>query len=243
MEDSDCAAFERGAMSADNRSIVPVAQGASSQCPVLPCPYCAVALPHNATSDDVVAKCLQMTAYTNKELDTIVRRYAMRCGAARHILKIHDTARLLPAASSLFALVGEQLCRDYLWHMTTVIDPLERCPPQPHHDGPHPMGPAAAAGPQASTGSGSTPTGLKRWMDDDEFPQWQYMGGKKKNKWAPYDHATNEHLEGAYHAGAVMVELKIDEWEYTVNLRDLTQTNTENATIRRVRRLAEAEVT
>jgi hypothetical protein len=69
------------------------------------------------------------------------------------------------------------------------------------------------------------------------------MGGKKKNKWAPYDHATNEHLENAYHAGAVMVELKIDEWEYTVNLRDLTQTNTENGTIRRVRRLAEAEVT
>jgi hypothetical protein len=78
-------------------------------------------------------------------------------------------------------------------------------------------------------------------MDDDEFPQWQYMGGKKKNKWAPYDHATNEHLEGAYQAGAVMVELTIDEWEYTVNLRDLTQTNSENGTIRRVRRLQEAE--
>jgi hypothetical protein len=78
-------------------------------------------------------------------------------------------------------------------------------------------------------------------MDVDEFPQWQYMGGKKKNKWSPYDHGTNEHLEGAYQAGAIMVELVIDDWKYTVNLHDLTQTNTENGTIRRVRRLEEAE--
>ena len=227
-------------MSADNWAIVPVPQGASSQCPVQPCPYCAVALPHNATSDDVVTKCQQMTTDTNTDLVTIVRSYTMRCGAARHILQIHDTARKLPAAPSIFALVGERLCCDYLCYMTTVIDPRQKCPPPPPDGHRLPRG-QEAVGPQASTGSGSTPRGLKRWMDDDEFPQWQYMGGKKKNKWSPYDHRTNEHLEGAYQAGAIMVELEIDDWEYTINLRDLTQTNTENGTIRRIRRLEEAE--
>jgi hypothetical protein len=78
-------------------------------------------------------------------------------------------------------------------------------------------------------------------MDVDEFPQWQYQGGKRKNKWSPYDHGANEHLEGAYKAGATMVELVIDDWNYTVNLREMTQTNSENGTIRRVRRLEEAE--
>jgi hypothetical protein len=78
-------------------------------------------------------------------------------------------------------------------------------------------------------------------MDVDEFPQWQYQGGKRKNKWSPYEHSANQHLEGAYKAGATMVELVIDDWNYTVNLREMTQTNSENGTIRRVRRLEEAE--
>ena len=67
------------------------------------------------------------------------------------------------------------------------------------------------------------------------------MGGKKKNKWARYDQYTNGELESAYQAGANGVEIEIDDWMYTVDLRALTQTNTENGTIRRVRRLEEAE--
>ena len=84
---------------------------------------------------------------------------------------------------------------------------------------------------------------MKRWMwmDDNEFPQWQYMGGKKKNKWARYDHYTNGELESAYQAGASGGEIEIDDWMYTVDLRALTQTNTQNGTIRRVRRLEKAE--
>ena len=227
-------------MSADNWQMVLVPQAASSQCPVQPCPYCAVALPHNATSDDVLTKCKQMTTETNKELNTVVSSYTRRCGAARHILRMHDTDRKLPAAGCIFDLVGPALCRDYSYHMATLIDPLGQMPPPPP-DGAHPLSTAAAAGPQPSTGSGSTPQGLKRWMDVDEFPQWQYQGGKKKNKWSPYDHGANEHLEGAYNAGATMVELVIDDWNYTVNLHELTQTNSENGTIRRVRRLENAE--
>jgi hypothetical protein len=227
-------------MSADSWQMVLVPQAASSQCPVQPCPYCAVALPHNATSDDVLTRCKQMTTDTNKELNTIVSSYTLRCGAARHILRLHDTARKLPAAPSMFDLVGPALCRDYSYHMAPLIDPLGQMPPPPP-DGAHPMSPAAAAGPQPSTGSGSTPQGLKRWMDVDEFPQWQYQGGKRKNKWSPYEHGVNKHLEGAYKAGAIMVELVIDDWNYTVDLHEMTQTNSENGTIRRVRRLEEAE--
>ena len=78
-------------------------------------------------------------------------------------------------------------------------------------------------------------------MDVDEFPQWQYQGGKRQNKWSPYEHSANQHLEGAYKLGAIMVELVIDDWKYTVDLREMTQTNSENGTIRRVRRVEETE--
>ena len=227
-------------MSVGGWQMVLVPQAAPSQCPVQPCPYCAVALPHNATTDDVLARCKQMTTDTNTELNRIVSSYTLRCGAARHILRLHDTARKLPAAQSMFDLVGPALCRDYSCYMAPLIDPLGQMPPPPP-DGAHPLSTAAAAGPQPSTGSGSTPQGLKRWMDVDEFPQWQYQGGKRKNKWSPYEHSASQHLEGAYKLGAIMVELVIDDWKYTVDLREMTQTNSENGTIRRMRRLEEAE--
>ena len=229
-------------MSVGEWQMVLVPEAAPLQCPVQPCPYCAVHLPHTATTDDVLARCKQMTTDTNAELNRIVSSYTLRCGAARHILRLHDTARKLPAAQSMFDLVGPALCRDYSYYMAPLIDPLGQMPPPPP-DGAHPLSTAAAAGPQPSTGSGSTPQGMERWMwmDDDEFPQWQYMGGKKKNRWARYDHYTNGELESAYQAGASGVEIEIDDWMYTVDLRALTQTNTENGTIRRVRRLEEAE--
>lgn len=229
-------------MSVGEWQMVLVPEAAPLQCPVQPCPYCAVALPHNATTDDVLARCKQMTTDTNAELNRIVCSYTLRCGAARHILRLHDTARKLPAAQSMFDLVGPALCRDYSCYMAPLIDPLVQMPPPPP-DGAHPLSTTAAAGPQPSTGSGSTPQGMKRWMwmDDDEFPQWQYMGGKKKNRWARYDHYTNGELESAYQAGASGVEIEIDDWMYTVDLRALTQTNTENGTIRRVRRVEQPE--
>ena len=228
-------------MTEDSWQMVLVPLPAASQCPELPCPYCAIALPHNATSDDVLARCKQMTTDTNAELNRIVSSYTRRIGAARHILRLHDTAKKLPAAPSMFDLVGPELCRDYSCHMAPLIDPAAAAGPAPRPANAPPMSPPTAAGPQASTWSGSTPTGLKRWMDDDEFPQWQYMGGKKKNKWATYDSACNETLEGAYQAGAIVVELTNDHWKYTVNLRDWTQTNCANGTVRGVRRLQEAE--
>ena len=227
-------------MSVGEWQMVLVPEAAPLQCPVQPCPYCAVHLPHTATTDDVLARCKQMTTDTNAELNRIVSSYTRRIGAARHILRLHDTATKLPAAQSMFDLVGPALCRDYSCYMAPLIDPLVQMPPPPP-DGAHPLSTTAAAGPQPSTGSGSTPQGMKRWMDVDEFPQWQYQGGKRKNKWSPYEHSASQHLEGAYKLGAIMVELVIDDWKYTVDLREMTQTNSENGTIRRVRRLEEAE--
>ena len=229
-------------MSVGEWQMVLVPQAAPLQCPVQPCPYCALVLPHNATTNEVLDRCKQMTTDTNAELNRIVSSYTKRCGAARHILRLHDTAEKLPAAQSMFELVGPALCRDYSYHMAPLIDPLVQMPPPPP-DGAQPLNTAGAAGPLPSTGPGSTPHGMKRgmWMDDDEYPQWQYMGGKKKNKWACYDNSSNAELESAYQEGASRVEIEIDHWIYTVDLRALTQTNNENRTVRRVRRLEEAE--
>ena len=75
-------------------------------------------------------------------------------------------------------------------------------------------------------------------MAEDEFPQWQYRSGAKQNKWSAYDRPSNEQLEFAYNAGAVMVELCLSEWDYEVNLINLTQHSIEFGTVRGVRRVA-----
>ena len=226
-------------MSVGGWQMVLVPQAASSQCPVQPCPYCAVALPHNATSDDVLARCKQMTTETNKELNTIVASYTFRCGAARHILRLHDTAKKLPAAPSMFDLVGPALCRDYSYHMAPLIDPLGHMPLPPPF-GAHPMSPAAAAGPQPSTGSRGTPTSMgdSRFLGDDEFPRWEFRGGKpKKLKWMPFYREPCELLEAAFELHLEHVTISIDDWQYDINLVNKTQRSLATGTVRDVRRL------
>jgi len=226
-------------MSADSWQMVLVPPPAASQCPELPCPYCAIALPHNATSDDVLARCTQMTTETNKELNTIVASYTFRCGAARHILGRHDTARKLPAAPSMFDLVGPALCRDYACHMAPLIDPGGQMPPPPPF-GAHPMSSAAAAGPLPSTWSGGTPTSMgdSRFLGDDEFPRWEFRGGKpKKLKWMPFWREPCELLEAAFELHLEHVTISIDDWQYDINLVNKTQRSLKHGTVREVRRL------
>ena len=202
--------------------IVPYDQPASSQCPATPCPYCQLGLPHSATSTDVLNKSLAMTSETNLELNKAVCSYTRSCGAERHVLQLVGSDADLPVAPTLFALLGEVLVNDYVQLMAPLVNP-------------RPPAPAASADQQATDLSSK---GQERWLAEDEFPQWQYRSGAKHNKWSTYDIPSNEQLEFAYKNGAVMVELCLDEWDYTVNLITLTQHSLKFGTVRAVRRVA-----
>jgi hypothetical protein len=73
-------------------------------------------------------------------------------------------------------------------------------------------------------------------METDEFPQWQYQGGKK-NKWTAYDRDSNGKLENAYTTGESSVTLSVEDWEYIVDLRVMSQWSGEAHRTRLVRRL------
>ena len=226
-------------MSETSWQLVVVPQAFPSQCPVTPCPYCALGLPHDATSDDVLTKTKEMTCDTNKELNKTVCSYTYRCGAARHILTLHHNTTKLPAAPSMFDLAGPELCRNYSCHMAPLIDPRGHMPPPPPF-GAHPMSPAAAAGPLPSTGSGGTPTSMgdSRFLGDDEFPRWEFRGGKpKKLKWMPFWREPCELLEAAFELHLEHVTISIDDWQYDINLVNKTQTSLKHGTVREVRRL------
>ena len=222
-------------------NIVPYEQPASSsQCPADPCPYCELRLPHTATTTDVLDKCLAMTTESNRELNKVVCRYTRHCGAARHIVQLLGSDTDLPVAPTLFALLGEALVNDYVHHMAPLVSPGGKCPPPAPNVAPPPTGASASADKKAPDWSGrkGTPKGQKRWMAEDEFPQWQYRSGAKHNKWSTYERAANEQLEFSFKNGAVKVELCLGDWKYEVDLIDLTQLSIEFGTVRGVRRVA-----
>jgi hypothetical protein len=77
-------------------------------------------------------------------------------------------------------------------------------------------------------------------MDENEFPKWEYLGGKGKNlSWRAYYREPCELLEAAFELRLGQVALTIDDWKYEVNLVNMTQTSltSETKAVRQVRRL------
>ena len=75
-------------------------------------------------------------------------------------------------------------------------------------------------------------------MGDDEFPRWEFRGGKeKKLKWQAYYREPCELLEAAFELGIGQVVLTIDDWKYEVDLVNMTQRSLTTEAIRTVRRL------
>ena len=73
-------------------------------------------------------------------------------------------------------------------------------------------------------------------MDTDEYPQWQFQGGKKF-KWMAYDRDSNERLEEVFGEGGLQTSLGIDDWQYEIDLVSFTQLSLVTNTRRGVRRL------
>ena len=228
----------RGAMvlgiSISDLTVIPATD---SPCPRMPCPFCRLGLPHDATQEMVMSSCVRRTCDVTLEFRGIAAGYVEGCVAARNILHgLGSTARL-PIATTLYAALGEATVADFAETMTVVADPRKHVPGPPADDLHH-VATSGWAAPLSSTASGSegTTRGHKRWMETDEFPQWQYQGGKKM-KWTAYDRDSNGKLENAYTTGESMVTLSIEDWEYIVDLGAMSQWSGEAHRTRLVRRL------
>ena len=95
-----------------------------------------------------------------------------------------------------------------------------------------------AAAPSDS-GSVGTTRPESRFMNENEFPKWEYLGGKgKKLTWRAYCREPCELLEAAFELGVGKVALTIDdEWNYEVDLVNMKQRSLATEAIRAVRRL------
>ncbi len=95
----------------------------------------------------------------------------------------------------------------------------------------------ATAGPSASDSVGTT-TRDSRYMDEEEYPRWEFRGGKaKKLKWMAYYREPCEMLEAAFELRYKTLTLTIDDWHYEIDLVNLKQRSVQTGTCRDVRRL------
>ena len=101
--------------------------------------------------------------------------------------------------------------------------------------------------PTSSTPAAPGPTAWSSWDFGkdwtqipamDEYPRWEVQTGKKnKKRWTPYTRDLGETLETARLRNTTTFQLFIDDDRYIVDLANMTQTNQETQTVRRVRRL------
>ena len=65
----------------------------------------------------------------------------------------------------------------------------------------------------------------------DEYPKWQFQGGKKM-RWTDYDADSSAALEMAYSSGRDQCDVEIQEWIYTINFEHMTQFSEETGKTR-----------
>ena len=204
-----------------------VVVAASSQCPLHPCPFCHLKLRHDSSERDVRHRCRDITLHTRFQIRIMLSQYVCRSSAARNILLGMGSTAKLPVALSAQELVGAETSDDF-------VEAMEKFVTSAYSGGAD--GVNATVG-STATGSGSSTTGRKRYMDSDEYPQWQFKSGQKKRKWTAYDRDCTEQLEEAHSQGEHTVHLEIGRWRYVIYLAGFTQLSLNTNTRRDVRRL------
>jgi len=218
-------------------AIVPWRQ-TTPQCPTLPCPYCSLQVPRNASDQDICAKVRKLTNDASAQLRDVIERYMGLVTAADNIMMILESDRPLPAAPSLWTLIDSRTNESYNTMTRLLKQRVEIQAQTDSEESDDSVGAAAAAA--SSSGSRGTTRGTKRNGDEAEYPQWQFKGGKKKTQWQAYDKNTNQLLESAFNRGLGHLDFTIDEWDYTVNFTTRTQVSHEHGTVREVRRVEDA---
>ena len=167
--------------------------------------------------------------------------YARHMSAVREIM---DSYALPPAKLHVVRTTAQMFDTEFAAQYETFMQPHADYHPVPGRGVASSSGATADwwQGAAAPSGSGSVGTTRpeSRFMDENEFPKWEYLGGKgKKLTWRAYCRDPCELLEAAFELGLGQVALTIDDWKYEVNLVNMTQTSltSETKAVRQVRRL------
>ena len=191
----------------------------SSRCPQHPCPFLHLNLSHTASEENVLQRCREATLATRLQFRNMATSYITLSSAARVILEGMGSTAKLPVALSAQELLGAEMCAEFAEAIVAIGDP-SRPPPS---RGVKRAYSAGADGGYATvgttaTGSESTTTRKNRYMDADEYPQWQFKSGQQKRTWTAYDRVWNERLEEAHSLDEHTVLLEIDGWRYLIYL-------------------------
>ena len=193
----------------------------ADRCPVRPCPYCALNLRHNIDLAGLYAHW------------TVISTEATRI----HLENIASHRQKLIEIHAIFLRMG---------HTAP--------PPPPSPQGPLTFGTAGsgAAAADAATGAASSSDGMPapagctaaQWSTFTSYRNyvWQFRSGKKQNTWSDYDDTSQLTLEAAFNQYETQrVRLKVEGWEYFIDLQDMTQLSKETTTTRAIRRVTRNE--
>ena len=207
-------------------------------CKTTNCPYRYVDLPHNATQEMVVRRCYELTTTTQNQMRTSALTYAHQVNSLRRIMSTVGGTNRLDEIRLVIDLFDATFTAEYETYMHRNGDFTQ--PPGRGVSASSAAGDDgwnATAGPSAS-GSEGTAKRDSRYMEEEEYPRWEFRGGKaKKLKWMAYYREPTEQLEEAFRSGCQTLILKIDEWQYEIDLANLRQRSIETSTCREVRRL------
>ena len=207
-----------------------------ARCQIENCPYCVVFMPHNATSGMVRRRCEEITQATRMQMQTAALSYAHQVHALRRIMSTEDPTSRLDVVHFLGDMFDATFANQYADYMqpTGNYGPVRGR--SVSASSPATAGRTATVGQNAS-GSEGTTTPLKN-MEEEEYPRWEFVAGKdKRSKWTAYDREANRLLEEAFLMKEKHLSLEIDQWEYEIDLVNLTQLSRTTGTYRNVRRL------
>ena len=209
-----------------------------THCGLVNCPWCYLDLPHNATPDMVERRCYEITGSTRIQMQTAAITYARQINSLRQIMATFG----LPSTLHVMRTTGQMFDTAFAAEYENYMRPHANYHPVPGRSVASSSGATADwwNGAAAPSGSGDVGTTRpeSRFMGDDEFPRWEFRGGKeKKLKWQAYYREPCELLEAAFELGVGQVALTIDDWKYEVDLVNMTQRSLRTSAIRTVRRL------
>jgi hypothetical protein len=200
-----------------------------------PCPYCVLGVQHDANMDDA-AYAYRVEWQRFIETNENPWRYWMRSVAwnqlyVRHLISImplqpgpwDEDTRGSDPPGGLYPNVPVGM-------VPTLTDSWVSCcgvrPPPPP--------PPEQFGSGASASSAAVHHSAQE--SNVELFRWQYTGGKK-GKWTDYEDEATTQLEHAFQMGWNVCDLRIEDWDYRINFRKMTQISMETGTVRSVRRL------
>lgn len=219
----------------------------ATECPIDPCPWCRLSLPHNADRDQILRDWHVRQEDYFYTWQRTYRLWFMDMLAVNHCLNLPGAATYHEPTYTP-AMVGSGLM------------PVPGPPPMPTPEDARPAAAAAAAEQtQLALPKGPPPTPAPQpaaaaaaaeeedqwveWMARrangmNVLGKWQYRGGKKM-VWRDLDARTSTMVENAYYLEEATVDYEIGEWSYTIHFDRGVQRSHKTGQERAVRRLVQ----